>query len=146
MEPNQICNVAEIVGRILPSSCVLSESARRRIECCVTEFANSVCSVSSAACLSEGSASLRGDHVLFALEAMGYTDFISPLSDYHLKLKSRVQEKRPRSSGNGGGSKKQAKKMIPEDVKYKKKCIAYDLFSKNNRYEEGFYPPFGLNR
>jgi len=96
---NSFCDTAAAVRRIIPTTFLVDESAIALIDQCVREFASSVGCIASGYSVigncgelhslqtpnsssSQSSREVQPDHVLQALEHLGYTEFIRPLCAY----------------------------------------------------------------
>ncbi|KAJ8535712.1 hypothetical protein K7X08_023432 [Anisodus acutangulus] len=85
-----IANVGRIMKQILPPNAKISKEAKETMQECVSEFINFVTGEASFKCHNEKRKTLNGDDSCWALERLGFDDYVEPLKRCLHKQRGRV--------------------------------------------------------
>ncbi|KAL9995832.1 putative transcription factor Hap3/NF-YB family [Helianthus debilis subsp. tardiflorus] len=98
-----IANISRIMKKALPANGKIAKDAKDTLQECVSEFISFVTSEASDKCLKEKRKTINGDDLLWAMDTLGFEDYIEPLKAYL----SRYREGDTKGSARGGdGSSK----------------------------------------
>jgi len=82
-----IANVSRIMKKALPVSAKVAKDARETMQECVSEFISFITSEASDKCLQEKRKTINGEDILWAMSALGFDQYITPLNLYLEKYK-----------------------------------------------------------
>ena len=82
-----IANVSRIMKKALPNNAKIAKDSRETMQECVSEFISFITSEASDKCLQEKRKTINGEDILWALSALGFDQYISPLNAYLEKYK-----------------------------------------------------------
>ncbi|XP_062522401.1 uncharacterized protein LOC134197148 isoform X2 [Corticium candelabrum] len=74
-----IANVARIMKRNIPKSGKISKEAKECVQECVSEFISFITSEASERCQQEKRKTINGDDILYAMQTLGFDNYIEPL-------------------------------------------------------------------
>ncbi|XP_054820035.1 nuclear transcription factor Y subunit B-9-like [Prosopis cineraria] len=77
-----IANVIRIMRRILPPHAKISDEAKETVQECVSEYISFITSEANQRCRQEQRKTVTADDVLWAMEKLGFDDYVGPLSVY----------------------------------------------------------------
>ncbi|KAE9595340.1 hypothetical protein Lal_00014669 [Lupinus albus] len=77
-----IANVTRIMRRILPSHAKISDEAKETVQQSVSEFISFVTAEANDRCQSEQRKTVTAEDLLFAMQKLGFDDYVEPLSLY----------------------------------------------------------------
>ncbi|XAR58462.1 hypothetical protein NMG60_11013859 [Bertholletia excelsa] len=77
-----VANVGRLMKQILPSNAKISKEAKETMQECVSEFIGFVTGEASDKCHREKRKTVNGDDVCWALESLGFDDYVKPLRRY----------------------------------------------------------------
>ncbi|XP_058728508.1 nuclear transcription factor Y subunit B-1-like [Vicia villosa] len=80
-----IKNVTRIMQRAIPPNRRISKGAKESIQLCVTEFMNIVTSEANERCKAESRQIISGEDLIWAMDRLGFEDYVGPLLLYHQK-------------------------------------------------------------
>ncbi|GBP27628.1 Nuclear transcription factor Y subunit beta [Eumeta japonica] len=85
-----IANIAKIMKRAIPENGKIAKDARECVQECISEFISFVTSEASDRCLVEKRKTINGEDVLFAMNALGFDNYVEPLKLYLKKYRDMV--------------------------------------------------------
>ncbi|KAG6483809.1 nuclear transcription factor Y subunit B-1-like [Zingiber officinale] len=88
-----IANVGRIMKRTLPPNAKLSKEAKETVQECVSEFISFITGEASDKCRREKRKTVNGDDVCWALDALGFDDYVQPMRRYLHKYRELEGEK-----------------------------------------------------
>ncbi|XP_028768558.1 nuclear transcription factor Y subunit B-9-like [Neltuma alba] len=74
-----IANVIRIMRRVLPSHAKISDEAKETVQECVSEYISFITSEANQRCRQEQRKTVTADDVLWAMEKLGFDDYVGPL-------------------------------------------------------------------
>ena len=77
-----IANVARIMKRSLPASAKVAQNAKDAVQESVSELIAFITSEASERCVSEKRKTITGEDILYALQTLGFTEYVEPLRAY----------------------------------------------------------------
>ncbi|KAD3069006.1 hypothetical protein E3N88_36886 [Mikania micrantha] len=77
-----IANVIRIMRKILPSHAKISDDSKETIQECVSEFISFVTSEANDRCQHEQRKTITAEDILWAMNKLGFDDYIEPLTVY----------------------------------------------------------------
>ncbi|KAK4275307.1 hypothetical protein QN277_018414 [Acacia crassicarpa] len=90
-----VANVIRIMRRILPPHAKISDEAKETIQECVSEYISFITSEANQRCQQEQRKTVTADDLMWAMEKLGFDDYVGPLSLY-------LQRYRNGDGGSGG--------------------------------------------
>ncbi|CAL0314819.1 unnamed protein product [Lupinus luteus] len=87
-----IANVTRIMRRILPSHAKISDEAKETVQQCVSEFISFVTAEANDRCQREQRKTVTAEDLLFAMEKLGFDDYVEPLSLYLQRYRENEAE------------------------------------------------------
>ncbi|XP_074569377.1 nuclear transcription factor Y subunit B-1-like [Curcuma longa] len=106
-----IANVGRIMKRTLPPNAKLSKEAKETVQECVSEFISFVTGEASDKCRREKRKTVNGDDICWALDALGFDDYVQPMRRYLHKYREMEGDKdgdRPAPSSSSASSSSKA--------------------------------------
>ncbi|CAG9132808.1 hypothetical protein JYU34_016923 [Plutella xylostella] len=85
-----IANIAKIMKRAIPDNGKIAKDARECVQECISEFISFVTSEASDRCQVEKRKTINGEDVLFALNTLGFDNYVDPLKLYLKKYRELV--------------------------------------------------------
>ncbi|KAJ2946891.1 hypothetical protein O0L34_g16229 [Tuta absoluta] len=85
-----IANIAKIMKRAIPENGKIAKDARECVQECISEFISFVTSEASDRCQVEKRKTINGEDVLFALNTLGFDNYVEPLKLYLKKYREIV--------------------------------------------------------
>ncbi|XP_059052445.1 uncharacterized protein LOC131850252 [Achroia grisella] len=82
-----IANIAKIMKRAIPHNGKIAKDARECVQECISEFISFVTSEASDRCQVEKRKTINGEDVLFALNTLGFDNYVEPLKLYLKKFR-----------------------------------------------------------
>ncbi|XP_077237599.1 nuclear factor Y, subunit B6 [Tasmannia lanceolata] len=77
-----IANVIRIMRKVLPTHAKISDDAKETIQECVSEYISFITSEANERCQREQRKTITAEDVLWAMNKLGFDDYIDPLSTY----------------------------------------------------------------
>ncbi|XP_065174087.1 nuclear transcription factor Y subunit beta isoform X1 [Atheta coriaria] len=99
-----IANVAKIMKRAIPetgkvsSTNKIAKDARECVQECVSEFISFITSEASERCHTEKRKTINGEDILFAMQALGFDNYVEPLKLYLQKFRDASKTDKTLSS------------------------------------------------
>ncbi|CAD0198013.1 unnamed protein product [Chrysodeixis includens] len=85
-----IANIAKIMKRAIPENGKIAKDARECVQECISEFISFVTSEASDRCKVEKRKTINGEDILFAMNALGFDNYVEPLKLYLKKYREIV--------------------------------------------------------
>jgi len=103
---------------VLPPNEKIAKDAKESVQECVSEFISFITSEASDRCQQEKRKTINGDDLLWAMDALGFADYCSPLKLYLAKYRQAAKTKDGESGGMiaapmGGGAPYGNASMMP---------------------------------
>ncbi|XP_058728516.1 nuclear transcription factor Y subunit B-1-like isoform X1 [Vicia villosa] len=80
-----IKNVTKIMQQAIPPDGIISKDAKESTQLCVTEFMNIVTNEANERCKAESRKIIRGEDLIWAMDKLGFEDYVGPLLLFHKK-------------------------------------------------------------
>lgn len=96
-----IANVSRIMKVSIPKSGKIAKDAKECVQECVSEFVSFITSEASDRCHQEKRKTINGEDILFAMQTLGFDNYVGPLKLYLNKF--REAQKGEKGSSLGGG-------------------------------------------
>ncbi|KAL5071142.1 hypothetical protein RYX36_022029 [Vicia faba] len=80
-----IKSVTKIMQQAIPSGGRISKDAKESVQLCVTEFMNIITSEANERCKAESRKIITGEDLIWAMNRLGFEDYVDPLLLYHKK-------------------------------------------------------------
>lgn len=77
-----IANIGRIMKKALPSNAKIAKDAKETVQECVSEFISFITSEASDKCQREKRKTINGDDLLWAIQTLGFEDYVEPLKLY----------------------------------------------------------------
>ncbi|KMZ60229.1 Nuclear transcription factor Y subunit B-1 [Zostera marina] len=85
-----IANISRIMRKAVPETVKISKDSKDLIQTCVSEFISFITSEASLKCQTERRKTITGDDLLWAIEALGFQDYVNPLKLYLDRYRKQV--------------------------------------------------------
>ncbi|KAF2356837.1 Transcription factor CBF/NF-Y/archaeal histone domain [Trinorchestia longiramus] len=82
-----IANVARIMKKCIPRSGKVAKDARECVQECISEFISFITSEASDRCHQEKRKTINGEDILWAMNALGFENYVEPLKIYLQKFR-----------------------------------------------------------
>jgi len=82
-----IANVVRIMKTVIPKSGKIARDARECVQECVSEFVSFITSEASDRCHQEKRKTINGEDILFAMQSLGFDNYVEPLKVYLQKYR-----------------------------------------------------------
>lgn len=82
-----IANISRIMKRSIPSNGKIAKEAKECVQECVSEFVSFVTSEASDKCKVEKRKTINGDDILYAMEQLGFENYLPALKVYLVKYR-----------------------------------------------------------
>ncbi|XP_055294885.1 uncharacterized protein LOC129564775 [Sitodiplosis mosellana] len=89
-----IANIAKIMKRAIPENGKIAKEARECIQECVSEFISFITSEASERCQNEKRKTINGEDILYAMCALGFDNYVDPLTLYLHKYRETTKTDR----------------------------------------------------
>lgn len=93
-----LANVARIMKNAIPGSGKVARDAKECAQECVSEFIAFVTSEASERCVNEKRKTINGDDVIAALQALGFDNYVEPLTIFLSKFREANKMNQPDSA------------------------------------------------
>jgi len=80
--------ILRIMKQTLPEHAKISKESKEAIQVCVSEFVSFITSESSDKCRLDKRKTINGEDILWAMETLGFAEYIQPLKLYLKKYRS----------------------------------------------------------
>lgn len=88
-----IANISRIMKKSLPANAKIAKDAKETVQECVSEFISFITSEASDKCQREKRKTINGDDLLWAMDTLGFEEYVEPLKIYLQKYKETEGEK-----------------------------------------------------
>ncbi|KAG6477613.1 nuclear transcription factor Y subunit B-1-like [Zingiber officinale] len=102
-----IANVGRIMKQILPPNGKISKEAKETMQECVSEFISFVTGEASEKCHKEKRKTVNGDDICWALNALGFDDYVEPMRRYLQKYREMEGDRVASSSSSSAAARDQ---------------------------------------
>ncbi|XP_042434404.1 nuclear transcription factor Y subunit B-1-like [Zingiber officinale] len=99
-----IANVGRIMKQILPPNGKISKEAKETMQECVSEFISFVTGEASEKCHKEKRKTVNGDDICWALNALGFDDYVEPMRRYLQKYREMEGDRVASSSSSSSAA------------------------------------------
>jgi nuclear transcription Y subunit beta len=82
-----IANISRIMKKALPANAKIAKDAKETVQECVSEFISFITSEASDKCQREKRKTINGDDLLWAMNTLGFEDYVEPLRLYLTKFR-----------------------------------------------------------
>ncbi|KAL4419896.1 hypothetical protein ABPG75_006994 [Micractinium tetrahymenae] len=82
-----IANISRIMKRALPGNAKIAKDAKETVQECLSEFISFITSEASDKCQRERRKTINGDDLLWAMDTLGFDEYIAPLKAYLAKFR-----------------------------------------------------------
>lgn len=82
-----IANISRIMKKALPANAKIAKDAKETVQECVSEFISFITSEASDKCQREKRKTINGDDLLWAMDTLGFEEYVEPLKIYLQKYK-----------------------------------------------------------
>jgi len=86
-----IANISRIMKKALPSNAKIAKDAKETVQECVSEFISFITSEASERCHMEKRKTINGEDILFAMNQLGFDNYIEPLKIYLQKYRDAAK-------------------------------------------------------
>ncbi|PSC72273.1 hypothetical protein C2E20_4572 [Micractinium conductrix] len=105
-----VANISRIMKKSLPGNAKIAKDAKETVQECLSEFISFITSEASDKCQRERRKTVNGDDLLWAMETLGFDDYVGPLKSYLNKFReaekramaANAKEKREDKAAAGG--------------------------------------------
>ncbi|WOL10354.1 hypothetical protein Cni_G19109 [Canna indica] len=97
-----IANVGRIMKQILPPNAKISKEAKETMQECVSEFISFVTGEASDKCHKEKRKTVNGDDICWALNTLGFDDYVEPMRRYLHKYRETEGDRSAAAAATGG--------------------------------------------
>eukprot|EP01122_Echinamoeba_exundans_P016588 TRINITY_DN8458_c0_g1_i1.p1 TRINITY_DN8458_c0_g1~~TRINITY_DN8458_c0_g1_i1.p1 ORF type:complete len:203 (+),score=68.21 TRINITY_DN8458_c0_g1_i1:25-633(+) len=105
--------VGKLIKEVLPADIKCAPEARDLIADCCLEFVQLLSSESNDICSKEGKKLISPEHIVKALEVLGFVDFLDDIKDVHVTFKKDM-EARPKMTNRLENSGKTPEQLMKE--------------------------------
>jgi nuclear transcription Y subunit beta len=116
-----IANVGRIMKQILPPNAKISKEAKETMQECVSEFISFVTGEASDKCRKEKRKTVNGDDVCWALNTLGFDDYVETMRRYLQKYRETEGDRAAASGGN-----------IRDDVRGEQGHFMFNAMARHN--------------
>lgn len=85
-----IANIAKIMKRAIPENGKIAKDARECVQECISEFISFITSEASDRCQIEKRKTVNGEDILFAMNALGFDNYVEPMKAFLKKYREIV--------------------------------------------------------
>ncbi|KXJ14368.1 nuclear transcription factor Y subunit beta isoform X1 [Exaiptasia diaphana] len=86
-----IANVARIMKKSIPETGKIAKDAKECVQECVSEFISFITSEASERCHQEKRKTINGEDILFAMQTLGFDNYVEPLKLYLQKYRESIK-------------------------------------------------------
>eukprot|EP01137_Pigoraptor_chileana_P031193 Opistho-2@18657 len=86
-----IANVSKIMKNAIPDNGKIAKDAKECVQECVSEFISFITSEASDRCHQEKRKTINGEDILWAMQSLGFDNYIEPLKLYLQKYRESVK-------------------------------------------------------
>lgn len=86
-----IANVARIMKNSVPKTGKIAKDAKECVQECVSEFISFITSEASERCHQEKRKTINGEDILFAMNTLGFDNYVEPLKQYLQKYRESMK-------------------------------------------------------
>jgi nuclear transcription Y subunit beta len=79
--------------RALPDNAKIAKDAKETVQECVSEFISFITSEASDKCQQEKRKTINGDDILWAMNTLGFENYVRPLQQYLIKYRESAKTK-----------------------------------------------------
>ncbi|XP_001638931.2 nuclear transcription factor Y subunit beta isoform X2 [Nematostella vectensis] len=97
-----IANVARIMKKSIPKTGKIAKDAKECVQECVSEFISFITSEASERCHQEKRKTINGEDILFAMQTLGFDNYVEPLKLYLQKYRESIKGDKSLSSTTEG--------------------------------------------
>lgn len=90
-----IANISRITKKVLPDSAKVSKDGKECIQECVSEFISFITSEACERCLNEKRKTVNGEDIIWAMNALGFDNYVQPMTIYLQKYRDSLKSERP---------------------------------------------------
>lgn len=94
-----IANVARIMKVSIPRTGKIAKDAKECVQECVSEFVSFITSEASDRCHTEKRKTINGEDILFAMQSLGFDNYVNPLKAYLHKYREAMKGDKPGQPG-----------------------------------------------
>ncbi|KAI9115574.1 hypothetical protein K1719_013243 [Acacia pycnantha] len=134
-----VANVIRIMRRILPPHAKISDEAKETIQECVSEYISFITSEANQRCQQEQRKTVTADDLLWAMEKLGFDDYVGPLSLY-------LQRYRNGDGGSGGSHYVSRPQQVPAPPEPAPVVMQPPPPQSSYYYGSGYNYPVGPNQ
>jgi len=88
-----IANITRIMNKALPANAKIAKDAKETVQECVSEFISFITSEASDRCQQEKRKTINGEDILWAMQTLGFDNYVEPLKIYLLRYRERTPTK-----------------------------------------------------
>lgn len=101
-----IANIAKIMKKAIPVNTQgkIAKDARECVQECVSEFISFITSEASERCANEKRKTMNGEDILWAMQNLGFDNYIEPLKIFLQKYREASKSETSREEANGQSS------------------------------------------
>jgi len=96
-----IANVARLMKKSIPKTGKIAKDARECVQECVSEFVSFITSEASERCHQEKRKTINGEDILFAMQSLGFDNYVEPLKVYLQKYRESMKGEKSLVLGEG---------------------------------------------
>eukprot|EP01135_Chromosphaera_perkinsii_P001945 Nk52_evm2s214 gene=Nk52_evmTU2s214 len=86
-----IANIARIMKKAIPENGKVAKDAKECVQECVSEFISFITSEASDRCQQEKRKTINGEDILWAMQSLGFDNYIEPLKTYLGRYRDSVK-------------------------------------------------------
>ncbi|KAJ7528538.1 hypothetical protein O6H91_15G007300 [Diphasiastrum complanatum] len=94
-----IANVIRIMRKVLPGHAKISDDAKETLQECVSEFISFITGEANDKCQREQRKTITADDVLWAMDKLGFDQYVGPLTLYLLRYRETEGDRRGSTRG-----------------------------------------------
>ncbi|XP_031561924.1 nuclear transcription factor Y subunit beta-like [Actinia tenebrosa] len=98
-----IANVARIMKKAIPETGKIAKDAKECVQECVSEFISFITSEASERCHQEKRKTINGEDILFAMQTLGFDNYVEPLKLYLQKYRESIKGEKSSMPNTGEG-------------------------------------------
>ncbi|KAJ8905504.1 hypothetical protein NDN08_002011 [Rhodosorus marinus] len=94
-----IANIARIMKHALPQNAKIAKDGKETVQECVSEFVSFITSEASDKCQREKRKTINGDDLLWAMNTLGFENYVEPLKTYLQRYRDTVKSEKDDENG-----------------------------------------------
>ncbi|XP_003739748.1 nuclear transcription factor Y subunit B-1 [Galendromus occidentalis] len=112
-----IANVVRIMKTVIPKSGKIAKDAKECVQECVSEFVSFITSEASDRCHQEKRKTINGEDILFAMQSLGFDNYLEPLKIYLQKYRETGVKPADQqaASNNSNNSSTSGRSIVPKE-------------------------------